>query len=217
MVAANLDQLLVVFSVADPPPSRRGIDRMLVMGEAGRMECGVVLTKLDLPGGRALAAGLARSYRRAGYRVAQTSIVTGEGIGTFRELLGVGISVLAGPSGVGKSSLLNALDPGLSLLTKEVGRRSRAGRHATTSSRIVTVAGGGRVADTPGFSDAGPGGVVAAELGRCFADFRPYLGHCRFNDCSHVHEPDCAVLSAVEAGQIERERHASYRAILAEL
>lgn len=217
VLAANLDRLLMVASVADPPPSRSVIDRMLVMGEAGGMECGIVLNKVELPGGRALADALGAAYRKAGYQVVGTSVVTGEGIDAFRVLIHSGSSVLAGPSGVGKSSLLNAVEPGLALRTQAVGRRSRAGRHTTVSSRLITLAGGGRVADTPGFSDAGPGDVPARDLGRCFADFRPYLGQCHFNDCVHIREPACAVLAAVEEGHIGRERHKSYQTILAEL
>jgi len=118
---------------------------------------------------------------------------------------------------VGKSSLLNAVDPGLSLRTREVGRRSRAGRHTTVSSRLITLAGGGQVADTPGFSDAGPGELTARDLGRCFADFRPFIGHCQFNDCIHLHEPGCAVLAAMAEGRIQPERHQSYRMILDDL
>lgn len=217
VVAANLDRLLVVASVADPPPSRTVIDRMLVMGEAGGLECRVVLNKVELAGGRRLADELGAVYRKAGYPVVATSVATGEGIDAFRALIRSGSSVLAGPSGVGKSSLLNAVEPGLSLRTQAVGKRSRAGRHTTVSSRLITLAGGGRVADTPGFSDAGPGDVAARDLGRCFPDFRPSLDRCRFNDCVHIHEPGCAVLSAVAEGRIARARHESYRTILAEL
>ena len=217
VVAANLDRLVVVASVADPPPTPGVIDRMLVMGEAGGMEACVVLNKVDLARGRALAGELAARYRFAGYPVVETSAVTGEGIEGFDEVIRAGSSALAGPSGVGKSTLLNAIDPGLELRTREVGRRSRAGRHTTVSSRLIFLDGGGAVADTPGFSDVGLGDVSRAELDRCFADFRPFLGGCHFNDCAHVHEPACAVLAAVEAGRIGRIRYDSYRAILDEL
>ncbi len=217
IVAANMDRLLVVASVADPRPSRSVIDRMLVMGEAGGMECVVVLSKVELAGGRGVVDELGAAYRKAGYRVVGTSIVTGESVDEFRALVRSGSSVLAGPSGVGKSSLLNAVEPGLDLRTRAVGRRSRLGRHTTVSSRLVPLAGGGWVADTPGISDAAPGGVSARDLGRCFPDFRPLLDGCQFNDCAHIHEPGCAVLAAVEAGRIERARHQSYQTILAEL
>lgn len=217
VVAANLDHLVVVASVADPTPSRGVIDRMLVLGESGDMECRVVLNKVELPGGRAVAEEFARAYREAGYPVVATSVVTGEGIDDFRALIHAGSSALVGPSGVGKSSLLNAVDPALSLRTREVGRRSRAGKHTTVSSRLITLAGGGQVADTPGFSDAGAGEVAPGDLGRCFADFRPFIGRCQFNDCIHLHEPGCAVLAAVAEGRIQSERHESYRMILDEL
>ena len=217
VVAANLDRLVVVASVADPPPSPGVIDRMLVMGEAGGMDACVVLNKVDLAGGHAVAGELAEPYRAAGYPVVETSAVTGEGMEGFRDVIRGGSSALAGPSGVGKSTLLNAVDPGLELRTREVGRRSRAGRHTTVSSRLIFLDGGGVVADTPGFSDVGLGDVARAELDRCFADFRPFLGGCRFNDCTHVHEPGCAVAAAVEAGHIGGARYDSYRTILDEL
>ena len=217
VVAANLDRLLVVASVADPPPTPGVIDRMLVMGESGGMDAGVVLNKVDLAGGRAVAAELAEMYRFAGYPVVETSAVTGEGMEAFGEVIRAGSSALAGPSGVGKSTLLNAVEPELELRTREVGRRSRGGKHTTVSSRLIFLDGGGAVADTPGFSDVGLGDVSRAELDGCFADFRPFLGDCHFNDCTHAHEPACAVLAAVQAGKISAARHDSYRTILDEL
>ena len=217
VVAANLDRLLVVASVADPRPSREVIDRMLVMGESGGMEVRLVLNKVDLVGSRAVQAELEGAYRAAGYAVLATSAVTGKGMEAFRAVIHAGSSALAGPSGVGKSSLLNAVEPSLDLRTRRVGRRSRIGKHTTVSSRLIALADGGHVADTPGFSDVGLGGVAPAELDRCFADFRPFLGTCHFKDCTHVHEPDCSVLAAVADGHIQPERHRSYRTILAEL
>ena len=217
VVAANLDQLLVVVSVGDPPPNRAVIDRMLVVGESGDMACQVVLNKVDLPGCGAVVAELSRAYRAAGYPVLPTSAVDGTGIEAFRAAIQAGSSALAGPSGAGKSSLLNRVEPGLDLRTRPVGRRSRAGRHTTVSSRLISLSGGGQVADTPGFSDVGLGDVDARTLGRCFVEFRPFLGLCHFNDCTHVHEPDCAVGAAVSAGHIQRERYQSYQTILEDL
>ena len=217
VVAANLDRLLVVTSVGDPPPSRFVIDRMLVLGESGGMACQVILNKVDLPGCAPQVAELMRAYRAAGYPVLPTSASTGLGIDALREVLRSGSSALAGPSGVGKSSLLNRVEPGLDLRTRPVGRRSRAGRQTTVSSRLIALSGGGQVADTPGFSDVGVGEVDASSLDGCFPEFRPFLGHCHFNDCTHVHEPDCAVMAATTAGHIQQERYASYQAILEEL
>ena len=217
VVAANLDRLIVVASVADPPPSTGVMDRMLVMGEAGGMTCRVVLNKVDLPGGRAVAAELAGLYGAAGYAVTVTSAATGEGIEAFRAMIEAGLSALVGPSGVGKSALLNATEPGLSLRTGPVGRRSRAGRHTTVSSRMIDLGAGGQVADTPGFSDAGPGGIAAHDLDRCFPELRPLLGQCHFGDCTHLHEPECAVRVALAEARVRQPRFESYRQLYAEL
>lgn len=217
VVAANLDRLLAVVSVADPPPSRGAIDRMLVMGESGGMECRLVLNKVDLPGSGAVVAELTRVYHAAGYRVLPTSAVTGAGMEAFRAEIAAGSSALAGPSGAGKSSLLNRIEPGLQLRTRSVGKRSRAGRHTTVSSRLIAVAGGGRVADTPGFSDVGLGDVDPRALARYFPEFRPFLGGCHFSDCSHTHEPGCTVVDAAKSGAVQAERYESYRSILEEL
>ncbi len=217
VLAANLDRLFVVASVAQPAPSTIVVDRMLVMGEAGGLDVFLVFTKTDLPGGRARARALAGSYRQAGYRSVCTSVLTGRGMDDFGRLAGSGSSALAGPSGVGKSSLLNWLDPSLGLRTGAVGRKSLRGTHTTVASRLVTLPSGGRVADTPGFSDVTGVDVTAPGLAACFADFRPFLELCRFRDCMHLHEPGCAVLRAVAAGQIRETRHHSYRTILGDL
>ena len=217
VVAANLDRLVVVASVADPPPTPGVIDRMLVMGESGGLDTCLVLNKVDLASGRAVARELSRLYRAAGYPVMGTSVVTSEGMDGFRRVIGSGSSALAGASGVGKSSLLNAVEPALELRTRRVGRRSRSGKHTTVSSRLIFLEGGGVVADTPGFTDVGLGDVAPEDLDRCFTDFRPFLGRCHFGDCTHIHEPGCAVPAAVAAGDVQEARHHSYRAILAEL
>lgn len=216
IVAANLDRLLVLVSAKDPPPSLPVVDRMLVMGESGGLECVIVLTKVDLVG--ATEAGtLLADYGAAGYPLLKTSTVSREGLEEARKVLSAGSSALVGPSGVGKSSLLNALDPGLGLDTQDVGRRSRSGKHTTVSARLLSLESGGQVADTPGFSDVGLGDVEPETLGGCFPEFRPYLGSCRFRDCTHLHEPGCAVLEALEAGNIPAPRYESYKTILEEL
>lgn len=217
VLAANLDRLLVVASVARPPPSTAAVDRLLVMGEAGGLKAHLVLTKTDLPGGGERAGALARFYEQAGYRAVCVSVVTGAGIGEFERLVNSGSSALAGPSGVGKSSLLNRLDPSLGLRTADVGRKSLRGKHTTVTSRLVSLPGGGRVADTPGFSDVSGLRVAPKDLDACFPEFRPHLGRCRFRDCSHLQEPGCAVLEAVERGRVATSRHRSYRTILGEM
>ena len=216
IVAANLDRLVVLVAAKDPPPSLPVVDRMLVMGESGGLECLVVLTKVDLvPPDEAEA--LLADYAAVGYPVLKASAVTGEGLEAVREALSTGSSALVGPSGVGKSSLLNALQPGLQLQTQDVGRRSRSGRHTTVSARLIPLEFGGQVADTPGFSDVGLGDVEPDTLGGCFPEFRPFLGDCRFRDCTHLHEPGCAVVDALENRRIPAARYESYRAIFEEL
>ena len=216
IVAANLDRLVVLVAAKDPPPSLPVVDRMLVMGESGGLECLVVLTKVDLvPPDEAEV--LLADYAAVGYPVLKASAVTGEGLEPVREALSTGSSALVGPSGVGKSSLLNALQPGLQLQTQDVGRRSRSGRHTTVSARLIPLEFGGQVADTPGFSDVGLGDVEPDTLAGCFPEFRPFLGDCRFRDCTHLHEPGCAVVDALENRRIPAARYESYRAIFEEL
>ena len=182
------------------------------------------MTQQDQAEGQGRRASLERETAETRVRVeldvdgsGSASAETGVGIEAFRAVVEAGSSALAGPSGAGKSSLLNRVEPGLDLRTRPVGRRSRAGRHTTVSSRLIALSGGGQVADTPGFSDVGVGEVEAAALGGCFPEFRPFLGGCHFNDCTHDHEPDCAIVAAVAGGHIQQERYASYQTILEEL
>lgn len=217
VVAANVDRLVTVVAAVDPEPRPDRIDRFLVMGEADELDGVLVVNKTDLEGAEAVADDLARIYEGAGYRVVRVSAADGTGMDELAEVLCAGSSVLVGPSGVGKSSLLNAIEPSLGLRTGELSRKVRRGRHTTVSARIIPLECGGLVVDTPGFGDAEPWGVDPRELERCFPEFEPYLGHCRFQDCLHDSEPDCAVRAAVEEGEIALQRYESYRALLAEI
>jgi ribosome biogenesis GTPase len=212
-VAANVDQVLVVTATRDPVPIPQLIDRLLVVAEANQIAAGVVLNKVDLDPGTALA----ERYERAGYPVYPTSARSGVGLESLRHVLAGKESVVTGPSGAGKSSLLNALEPGLALRTGEISARIRRGANTTVSAVMVPLSGGGFLVDTPGFSEVGLWGLAPRELADCFPELRPLVEACRFPDCSHVHEPGCAVQAAAAAVRISPERLASYRALLEEL
>lgn len=210
IVAANIDRLVVVVAAAEPDPRREVIDRLLVLAESDHVPVLLVITKIDLPTARERAASLAAVYRGAGYDVVESSVETGEGLEEIRAGIREGTSALVGPSGVGKSTLLNALEPSLDLRTGELSRKLRRGRHTTVSSRLIDLPGGGRVADTPGFAEVGVWGVDAAEMDTCFPEFRALRDDCRFRGCTHLHEPGCAVIEAVESGAVDPERHEVY-------
>lgn len=216
VIVANVDQVVIVFAAAHPEPRLRMLDRFLVLAEANRLEPVVVVNKVDLVG---LEAARARFglYERAGYTLLWTSVVEGLGLEALRERLCGRTSVLTGPSGVGKSSLLNAIEPGLRLRTGEVSEVVGKGRHTTVTAELIPLGCGGYVADTPGLREVGLWGVPAEELDLYFPEFEPYLGSCRFGgSCTHVHEPGCAVKEAVEAGEIPAERYESYRLLRTE-
>jgi ribosome biogenesis GTPase len=212
-IAANVDQVFVVAATRSPDPIPQLIDRLLVLAEADGIAAAVVLNKVDLDPGTATA----ERCRRAGYPVYPTSVKTREGMESLKAAMAGKASVVTGPSGVGKSSLLNAIQPGLQLRTGEVSRRIRRGRNITVSSVMLPLHAGGYLVDTPGFSEVGMWGIDPRELADCFPDFRPFLGDCRYADCRHRKEPGCKVREAVEGGAIAPDRHESYLRLLEEL
>lgn len=214
--AANVDQLVVVASLAVPVTDPFLIDRVSAI--AALKDCGVAVcvNKCDLAPGEELAA----VYRAAGFPTVCTSAETGEGIQELIGLLRGKLSVFTGNSGVGKSSLLNAVQPGFSLKVAEVSRRLGRGKHTTRHVELYRLDCGGEVIDTPGFSsfDAQDLDLELKErLPEAFVEFRPYLDRCRFVGCSHTKEKGCAVLEAVKAGEIPRSRHESYVRLCNEL
>lgn len=216
VVAANLERMVVVVAVAGPELRPTLLDRLLVIAEGADMEAVIALNKMDLEGAEAVATSVEALWGEVGYPVLRISAAEGLGIEAVRELLCAGSSALVGRSGVGKSSLLNAVEPGLQLRTGELSRRGGRGRHTTVNARLIELSCGGVVADTPGFSDVGLWGVDPRTLDLCFPEFRAYLDGCRFRGCTHLHEPDCAVRAALEEGRIAGERYESYRTFMEE-
>ena len=212
-VAANVDQVFVVTATVDPAPIPQLIDRLLVVAEANEIPAAVVVNKVDLDPGTALIERLTR----AGYVVHATSVRSGEGMDAFAAALAGRTSVVTGPSGSGKSSLLNRLQPGLQLRTGEISAKVRRGKNTTVSAVMLPLDAGGYLVDTPGFSEVGLWGIDPGELDTCFPEFRPYLGDCRYADCRHHSEPGCRVREALEGGAIARDRWESYLVLLEEL
>lgn len=214
---ANVDQVICVFSIRQPAVKLSLVDRLLVQAEKEQLAAVLCLNKIDLLDQEEIEE-VAACYRPAGYPVLPTSARYGMGLEELRSWLEGRISVLAGPSGVGKSRLLNALHPGLQLRTGELSEKAGRGRHTTRHVELLSIAPGGWVADTPGFSVLEPAaGMEAGELAACFPEIKKHAAGCRFSNCLHRHEPRCAVKKAVEEGNIPYSRYEHYLQILQEI
>jgi ribosome biogenesis GTPase len=218
IVAANVDQVVIVFAAARPEPHPRMLDRFLVIAEANELAARIIVNKIDLVTEHEAHARFA-PYERAGYPIHFTSIKRGEGLSSVRVMLGGRISVLTGPSGVGKSSLLNALFPGLGLRVGEISASVNKGRHTTVGATMIPLPdeSNGFVVDTPGLREVGMWALSADHLDMCFPELRPFIPNCRFADCTHTAEPSCAVKDAVARGEVSSERFASYLKLRDEL
>ena len=213
---ANLDQLFIVSSLRDPYPEPLIIDKTIAVAELEGIQPALVLTKTDLED----ASSLKAIYDLAGVPCLVVSSVTGEGVDQVRKLLAGKVSAFTGNSGVGKSTLLNALFPQLELKTGEISQKLGRGRHTTREVELYKLEDGGYVADTPGFSTFEIERYRLTEKERLvygFREFEPYLGKCQFTSCSHTCEKGCAILQAVEEGKIARSRHESYCAMYQEI
>lgn len=209
VIVANVDQLLVVVSAGDPPLKPNLIDRFLVTAEKSQLDAVVCINKIDLVEPSDLQP-LIGVYGQMGYRVVLTSATSGIGIERLQQLTRDKQSVFAGQSGVGKSSLLNALEEGLDLRVREVSDDTRKGRHTTTSALLLPLSYGGYVVDTPGVRQFQLWDVIREEVAGFFRDMRPYVSHCRFPDCTHIHEDRCAVKDAVADCRLDARRYESY-------
>jgi ribosome biogenesis GTPase / thiamine phosphate phosphatase len=208
VIVANVDQVLVVCACASPEFHPKMLDRYLVLTEAAELDTVIVANKVDLVG-QARASAMFAEYERIGYRVLYTSAASGAGIAELRDLLAGRISVVTGKSGVGKSSLFNAVKPGLGLAVGEVSEAVDKGRHTTRVAELIALDGGGYLADTPGIRELGLWRFPMDELAWCFREFRPFIDQCYFAGCTHTHEPDCAVRAQV-GGAISQDRYDSY-------
>lgn len=209
---ANIDQMFLVTSVCDPSPNLLVLDKMIAVAEDQEMEPILVISKTDLQS----ADELEQIYQKAGIQVITVSSVSGQGIERIQTLLKDKISVFTGNSGVGKSSLLNCISPEFQQETGSISSKLGRGKHTTRQVELLKLPCGGYVADTPGFStmDMERYNIVKKEhLQYCFREMKPYITQCKFSSCSHTCEKGCAVLQAVERGEIAQSRHNSYAAM----
>lgn len=209
VLLANLDRIMLVFACARPEPHLRMLDRFLVIVEKQGIPVLIVANKADLVSAEQAEATFGH-YRPLGYPVICTSARSGQGLDELRDWLTGRLTALSGPSGVGKSSLLNAIQPGLGLAVRSVSVDTSKGRHTTQVRELFPVAGGGYVADMPGIKSLALWDTEPEELDGYFPELRDLVASCQFNDCSHRNEPGCAVLAAVTTGQIHPQRYQSY-------
>lgn len=215
IIAANVDRALLVATLFAPETAPEFIDRFLVTCEAYKVPVTILLAKSDLSRTRPEAAAEFHAvYEGAGYEVIDVSATEGEGVERVRELLRGRTTLLSGNSGVGKSTLAAAVEPGLDIRTGAISQSHGKGRHTTTYSTMYALSQGGYIIDTPGIKGFGLIDIEDAELAHYFPEMMRYLPHCRFYNCSHTHEPHCAVAEAVERGEIALSRYKSYLKIL---
>jgi ribosome biogenesis GTPase len=207
VLLANADQAVFIFACANPNPKLKMLDRFLIIAEKQKIPPIIVANKTDLVEDASETFGL---YEKIGYHVIYTSVKENKGVEELRATLVKKISAFAGPSGVGKSSLLNTLQPGLGLAVNEISKVMNKGRHTTVTREMFALNGGGYVADTPGWKSLALWDTEPEEVDAYFPELAPLVAECQFSDCSHTHEPGCAVRAALEAGKIHPARFDSY-------
>ncbi len=216
IIATNIDQILVIMAAREPTFKSGLMDRYLVIAEKNHLQAKICINKIDLVDKRNFEV-YQKYYTQIGYETFFTSVVTGEGLDQLKNVLKDNVTALVGHSGVGKSSLIKALEPGLDIKVGEISRRTRKGQHTTTVVQLFPLSFGGFVVDTPGIRELGFWDIYKKDLHHYFREFRQYEADCQFADCLHIHEPGCAVKAAVETGKILEERYHNYLAIYASL
>ncbi len=217
IIASNIDRAMLVVTLSSPRTAPEFVDRFLITCEAYSIPATILLAKIDLAADRREEVEAFRAvYEGAGYEVVEISAKYGTGLDRVKELVAGRTTLVAGNSGVGKSTLIGALEPTLDVRTGEISQSHHKGRHTTTFSTMYPLTGGGSIIDTPGVKGFGLIDIEDAELCRYFPDMMRYAPECRYYNCTHVHEPDCAVVRAVEKGEIAYSRYESYLKILDE-
>ena len=218
IIASNIDQAILMVTIAFPTTSLGFIDRFLVTAEAYHIPTTIIFNKVDLCTNgleEVLQETIDLYHKKVGYNYIKTSVNDKIGLDEVKELLQNKTTLVAGHSGVGKSSLLNAIEPNLNLRTGIISKSSFNGQHTTTFAQMHPLSFGGFIIDTPGIREFGVVDLNNAELSHYFKEMKPFIGKCKFNNCQHIHEPQCAILEAIEQGIIPPERYQSYLSILA--
>lgn len=213
---ANVDQALILFAIVKPNPNFNLLDRLLIRMERQKLPTVICFNKEDIASVEEKAA-LRSAYETCGYQVLFISVLENRGLDQVRELLAGKTTALAGPSGVGKSSLINRLSPEIHMETGEISEKIERGRHTTRHSEIIALGNGAYIVDTPGFTSLDMPEITKEELGGYYPEFRAYEPFCRFRGCAHISEPDCKVKEAVEEGAISRVRYENYTVLYREL
>ena len=217
IIASNIDRAMLVVTLSAPRTAPEFVDRFLITCEAYSIPATILLAKIDLAADKREEVDAFRAvYESAGYEVIEISAKYGTGLDRVKEMVAGQTTLVAGNSGVGKSTLIGALEPSLDVRTGEISQSHHKGRHTTTFSTMYPLSGGGSIIDTPGVKGFGLIDIEDAELARYFPDMMRYAPECRYYNCTHVHEPDCAVVKAVERGEIAYSRYESYLKILDE-
>lgn len=216
IIAANIDQAILVVTLSKPRTSTGFIDRYLITTEAYHIPAKIIFNKTDLYTKKELErlGVLMQMYQQADYECIGVSAKTGENINRVRNVLKGKISLLSGHSGVGKSSIINKIEPGINLKTGEISETHQKGKHITTFTEMHELSSGGFIIDTPGIKEFGLRDFVKEEVAERFPEFRKFMHECKFNNCTHVHEPGCAVKKAIESGKISTSRYNNYLRIL---